>query len=48
MDRLNALLNKQYAQYRFRMEYLAFCLRWKVRMPWEGLTKVSHPTHTQK
>ena len=40
MDRLNALLEKQYKQYRNRMNYIAWYFRWKVRMPWEGSTKV--------
>jgi hypothetical protein len=39
MDRLNALLEKQYRQYRQRMDYLTRHFRWKVRMPWEDSTK---------
>ena len=47
-EELNNLLNKKYKQYRMRMVYLGQHLRWKVRMPWEDLTKVYHPTHLQK
>lgn len=32
MDRLNELFAKQNRQYMNRMNYLAWCLRWKIEM----------------
>ena len=29
MEQLKALLNKQYREYRNRMEYIRWCLRWR-------------------
>lgn len=37
MDKLNALLEKQYKQYRNRMNYLAWHLRWSVKAPFERM-----------
>lgn len=37
MNELNALLNRQYRRYRARMDFLAYRLRWKVRMPFERM-----------
>ena len=33
MNELNALLEKQYKQYRQRMNYLAWHLRWNAEFP---------------
>ena len=33
MDQLNALLREQYRQYRNRMNYIGWHLRWSVKIP---------------